>query len=113
MHNLMTDEQRAKTEALSWLLEMEAIHNPIVQNSFIANILRVSHKIVDVQLVTDVHKKKLLIYLQLTWWGNRFNRKVIAEQVANIIHEVMPNLEIRVTYSLDILNKSLEVAKDL
>lgn len=114
VENLSTEDAKtASNEGLRWLLEMEALNNPSTQNALVLNIFRISKRVLDTQLVMDTRNKKMLVFLKLTKWGDWFERKSIAFQVANMIKEVLPSFQLRVTYSEDILSKSLEVAKKL
>lgn len=100
-----------QAEALKWLIDLEITEDSSVLNSIILNIYRMSKGIKDVQLVIDVRKKKLLVFIELRWWEYRFHKQSIINQIAEMIDEILPSYEKRVTLDRDILTKSIELVK--
>ena len=99
-------------EALSWLLEMELVNQPYVLNSIILNLVSGLKGIKNVELVIDEKQKKILIYLELTWFSNHFKWKEIEAKTKRLIEQALPSFKHRVIFDREILEKALKVVKD-
>ena len=106
---VLTEAQDAQVKGLEWLAEMEAISSPTFANAIILNIYRVSKRINDVQIVCDTINKRMLVWVDLDWWGNKFNKPQIEELIINLLRDVLPTFEVRVVYDQSILEKSLKL----
>ena len=91
-----------------WLLELNLLDNEYMKNTIMFNIYKVSTKIKDVQLVIDIESRKMLVYLELTKLGNLFAKKEIGRNVAELLHEALPTYQFRITYSPEVLQKSID-----
>ncbi len=100
------------SEALSWLLEMELVNSPYVLNSLILNMFRTIKGIKDVEFVIDERQKKLLIYLKLSWFYQRFKSKQVQESVNDMVEQILPAFKRRVVFDRAILEKSIDIMKN-
>lgn len=100
---------QVQAEALGWLFEMELINTPSVLNSIILNLLAGVLGVKDAELVVDLHKRQILVFLELTWWARRFKVRRISTQVNDIINDILPSFEKRVTFDRVILDKALKI----
>lgn len=110
----MQSEQQAEnpnSEALSWLLEFELVQTPHVLNSMILNVFRILPGLKDAQFVIDLKTKKLLIYLELTWFSKHFKKQAIYDQALDIFDEILPTFKKRITFDRTILEKAIELSK--
>jgi hypothetical protein len=111
MDNL--DINSVLAEGTKWLLEMEILNNPQVENTILLNIYRVSPFIKHVQLVCDMYQKKLLVYLELSWFGRTFLKVSISNAVIDTLKQALSSFQVRVIYDKQILDKSLKNAQKL
>lgn len=95
--------------AVKWLLEMESVMDPNVINVLILNIYKVSDRIKDVEIVFDDKRKAILIFLELSKWGQWFHAKNIQDWVEEVITQALPSYRMRVIYDREILGKALEI----
>lgn len=98
-------------DALKWLLEMEVVSDPNVLNSIILNIYRLSKTINDVQFVTDIKQKKILVYIELSWFGRKFKQKSIFEACQNMLNDALPSYRKRIVFDREILDKAIKLVK--
>ena len=98
--------------ALGWLLEMEMVSNPMVLNSIIMNIMASIRGIKDLQLVVDSNKKQLLIFIELTKFGRWFFRRKIQEQLSDLLEQILPSFEKKVTFDRVFLERAIKIMKD-
>lgn len=106
-------KQRTISEGLSFLLEMEQVSNKAVINALVLNIQASSPYITRVELLPDQLGRKMLIFLELSWWGRLRYKRVIADDILNMLQEVLPAFEFRVVYDYQIFEKALKVAEKL
>lgn len=99
------------SEALQWLLEMELVNNPRVLNSIILNVFRIVKGVKDADFIIDTQNKKLLIYLELTWFYRKFRQTEVGERVGTMIEQALPTFQTRVVFDRTILNKALDIMK--
>ena len=58
-------EQNPQAGALTWLLDIELVSNPVVLNAVIANIAASVRGVNDIQFVIDTNRRKFLIYVEV------------------------------------------------
>lgn len=102
-------EDNSNSEALAWLLEMELVSNPYVLNSIILNMLVGIKGVKDTELVIDEKQKKILIYLELTWFSAKFNKIKIEQKVNEMIGQILPSFKKRIIFDRTILEKALKL----
>jgi hypothetical protein len=95
--------------ALGWLLEMELVQNPYMLNSIVLNVFRMLKGVKDAEFVIDTNEKKLLIFLELTWWSRRFRAKKVEVQALELLDQVLPGFKKRVVFEKVILEKALKL----
>lgn len=96
-------------EALGWLLEMELVATPYVLNSIILNIFASIKGIKNAEFVIDERQRKLLVYLKLNWFHERFRAKSVEEQVMEMLDQILPSFRKRIVFKREILEKALEI----
>lgn len=110
---MVNEDQKAYSEGLGWLLEMERLKNPNTLNALILNILKIDNGIKNTEFVADERSKKLLVYVELNWWSRKFKEPKIVQEIENMFNEVIPSYRIRVTSNVDILNKAKEIMNQI
>jgi len=93
--------------ALKWLLELEQVTNPHFNHALILNIFKIHKSIKDAQVITDSNHKRMLVFLELSWFGNRFKKRGIQEQVLNMLNEILPSYNFRIVFNLEVFQKAL------
>lgn len=104
--------QQLLAEATKWLLEQELLNNPFMKNSLILNTLKVDPSITDVEYIIDNNGKKILIFLELKWFARLFRKHKIGNEVLEMLREALPSYGVRVIFSRELFNKTLERAKN-
>ena len=105
-------EINPQSDALKWLLEMELIQDPNVLNSLILNIHKTSKTIRNVEFVTDLHNKRVLVYLDIKpgiFWGKQRKIATIIELTENILNDALPSFEKRVTVDRALLDRAIKI----
>lgn len=105
--------QETVAEGTKWLLDLGMVNNDYIQNVILLNIYNATSMIKDVELLTDVYSKKVLVFLKLSWLGNRIFKKRVADLVLDMLSEGLPGFSIKIEYDKQSFEKSLEVAKKL
>lgn len=109
----MNEQMTSQSNALKWLMEIEASSDPNFLNALLLNIFRVSKRIKDVQVVMDPQKKKILIWLELDWLGRKFFQRKTLEAVGALIIDALPTYSYRVILDKTILDKAVELTQRL
>jgi hypothetical protein len=105
-------EDNPQGAALSWLLEMEVVANPMVLDTLIMNIGASVKGIQDLQFVIDEKNKKILVYVEPTKYYGRFFKRQILTQVTEMISQILPSFEKRVTLNRDLLDRAIKILKN-
>lgn len=104
------NRETALNKGISWLFEHEILGAKAAQDALWLNIYAQSTRITDVKLVIDQMHKKMLIYLELSFWGKYFsNKKLIADSVMDVCSDVLPTYQMRVVYDKDIYEKARKI----
>lgn len=98
-------------DATSWMAELEFVNNKHFLNTVTLNIYKISKYIKDVEFVTDMNERKMLIYLQLSRWGNWFHKESVAQEVLDMMTTVLPSYSFRVIYNREYFEKAVDIAK--
>jgi len=101
------------SEGTKWLLEMELINNPHIENVLMLNVHNASPFITRAEIVTDMYGRKMLIFIEMNWLGRTFFKKRTLEDVMVVIKQALPSFQIRVTDDKQILARSVEIAKKI
>jgi hypothetical protein len=109
MYQLENNPQGA---AIQWLFEMELAGNPALLNSIVMNIIASTKGIKDLQIVVDERGKKILIYWEPTKYYGKFFKDKIAAQIAEMIDQVLPNFQKRVTSDRNLLDRAVKIMKN-
>lgn len=104
-------ELNPQADALKWLLEMDVVSDPNVLNGIILNLYRLSSSIKNIEIVTDMPQRKLLVYLELSWWGTKFRQRRIKELSENMLDDALPRFQKRVIFDKTILDRALAIVQ--
>lgn len=107
----LVPEMETKNQALGWIMEMELVSDPNFINALLLNIFRVSSNIKDCQVVIDGVKKRMLVWLELDWWGRKFKQEKLKELVEAMLLTALPSFTFRVIYDPKLLKRSIQIAK--
>ena len=97
---------------VKWFLELGIIDDQ-VKNHLVLNAYDVHKSIKDVQLILDQERKKLLVYVEISFWSGLFKKDEILNDVHLRIGEMLPSYGIRVTNELKIFKKALNLIKSI
>ena len=104
-------ETNPQADASAWLMDMDLVNNPAALNALLLNILVGFKGVKDAQLVIDTNNKKILVFLELSWYYARFKFKETSLQVTDIISQALPAWRFRVTYDRTILAKAVALIR--
>lgn len=98
-------------EALTWLFEMEMVNNPYVLNSLVLNLMAGIKGVKDIELVIDEKQKKILVFLKLRWFYDKFKKKPVEDKAKELLEQILPSFKKRVIFDRKILEKALKVSQ--
>jgi hypothetical protein len=93
----MNERQKYQHESLKWLFELDLLSQPQAINTIKLNILSVSERIKEVELLIYSEKKSMLVKLDLTWFGRKFRKKQIFSDVTEMLTQLLPSYKFRIT----------------
>ena len=103
----MEDKDFVKASS-RWLLEMNLLNNDYVKAALLTNIYVLSSSIKDVELLVDQHNKRMLIYIEFSFFGRLFqNKSKLSSNVEMLIKDALPNYELRVIYDKVLFEKAI------
>jgi hypothetical protein len=105
------ERQQFQYEGLRWLYEMQLINHPQVINNLKMNVLLISKSIRDVELLIDRENKKMLVYLDLSWFGRKFKKNHIFSETEIILSQLLPAFRFRIIDDPVIFNMAVEKIK--
>lgn len=106
------DKLKYQYEGLKWLVEMEMLHHPQLLNTIKLNILMVSKHIKEVELLIYRENKSILVLVELSWWGRRpWMKRRLFSETSDILLQILPTFEFRVTDNPAIMNAAIELVK--
>jgi|GEM_PF-6521028 hypothetical protein len=106
-----SDKVLYQVSGVKWLYQYELVYDPQLINHLKMNILMISNRIKEVELLFFTPKKQLLIYLELDWIGTKFYVEQRNEEVTSIVKDLLPSYNIRVITDIAILEASKELLK--
>lgn len=101
-----SEPHTTQSEALGWLIEMERLQDPATLNALVLNTFKVDRGIKNTEFIVDEKAKKLLVFVELSWWARKFRARLIREQVESMLTEILPSYRLRVTSDAEILAKA-------
>jgi len=104
----MNEKQQSQIGGLKFLYEMEWVRDPQLINNLELNLFSLDSGIKEVEFIFDEHNKKLLIYLELSWWATKFRSKLILEDVQSLINQLLPSYQHRVVFEAQLFNSVVE-----
>lgn len=91
------DRLKYQLEGIKWLAELELLNNPQLINNIKLNILVVSKQIKEVELLIYRENRTMLVLLELSWFGRKFFKRRIFEEVEDSLSQILPSFRFRVT----------------
>lgn len=107
----MSDKQKYQADGLRWLHELEVLNHPQVINNIKLNVFVQSKQIKEVELLIYREKKSMLVLIELGWFGRKFKKKQIFEDVHNSLQQLLPSFRFRVTDEPAIMQLAVERVK--
>lgn len=105
------DRTKYQYEGMKWIVELELLNNPQVINTLKMNILMVSKRIKEVELLIYRENRSMLVLLDLTWIGRTFFLKQISMEVQDILTQLLPSFRFRVTQDPKIMEMAVNLVK--
>jgi hypothetical protein len=105
------DNSKFQYEGMKWLMELELLNHPQAINTIKFNIMMTSNQIKEVELLIYRENKTMLVLLELTWFGQKFFKKRIFSEVQDILTQLLPSFQFRVTENPEIMKLAVERLK--
>lgn len=105
------DQTKFQYEGMKWLMELELLNHPQALNTIKFNIMMTSNRITEVELLIYRENKSMLVLLDLTWIGRKFFKKKIFAEVQDILNQLLPSFNFRVTDNPEIMKLAIERVK--
>lgn len=105
------DNTKYQYAGMKWLVELELVNHPQVINTIRFNILMVSNRIKEVEILMFRENKSMLVQLNLTWIGRRFFGRRILTEVQDILTQLLPSFKIRVIQDPKIMELAIAKVK--
>lgn len=107
------DAEKGKFQfaGLKFLYEMELIDDPQLINNLKLNIFDVSSCIKDVEFLSSYQHRAMLIFIEVSWLGQKFLMKRIEAGILERVKQLLPNFRFRVTADRKIMDLALEKVK--
>lgn len=108
----MTDDKfKYQYNGLKWLYEMELLDDPQLLNNLKLNIFSVSDHIKEVEFLMSQEQRKILIWIDVSWWGRTFKLDRIKSDVVDILSQLLPNYKFRIVTDRSILELAIGKVK--
>ncbi len=104
----MGNDEQLKVSALAWLYEMEAINSPVLQANLQENILLISPKIKNCEVLIMKEVSSIMVYIEVNWINNYFYGEKIKSEVTQVIKRLLPSFRSRVVTDRKILNLTIK-----
>lgn len=108
--------QQQTATALKWLYEMEIVDNPVLKSNLYENVFMSDSGIQDcaVWIVPEfTHQKGILVWIKLKRWSKWFKKEEVLAKVKNVVKELLPSYEVRVTEDRNILKLAQDKIKEV
>lgn len=102
------DSKKLQYEGLKWLYEMQMLDHPQLINNLKLNILMVSKRIEEVELLISREHKAILVYLKLSWMGRKFYKESIFLETEEVLSQLLTTFKFRVIDDPKIFKMSLD-----
>lgn len=96
---------------VKWLYEMELLDDPQLVNNLKLNIFSTSKHVKESEFIMSQEDKKMLIYIELSWWGRTFKAREIKQDIVELLSQLLPNYRFRVTTDRSIIDLALQKLK--
>lgn len=105
------ERTKYQQSALTWIMEMELLNHPQLINQIKMNVLMVSRRIKEVELLIYRENKTMLVLLELSWLGKKFFKRRIFAEVEEILSQMLPSFRFRVTDDPKIMDMAVARVK--
>lgn len=105
------DKSKFQYAGLKFLYDMELIDDPQLINNLKMNVFDVSSSIKEIDLLSSYHRKQMLIWLDLSWFGKKFLEQRIIVGVTDRVQQLLPGFKFRVTTDRAIFDLALARAE--
>lgn len=105
------DRTKFQYEGMKWLMELELLNDPQAINNIKLNIMITSNRIKEVELLIYRENRSMLVLLDLTWIGRKFFKQRIFAEVQDILTQMLPSFQFRVTDNPEIMKLAIERVK--
>lgn len=102
------DKSKFQYEGIKWIMEMELLNHPQAINTIKFNVLMVSKRIQEVELLIYRENKSMLVLLELSWFGRKFRKKQIFTEVHEALSQLLPSFRFRVIDDPRIMQMAVE-----
>ncbi len=111
------ENAQIQANGLKWMAELELFvdekHSKALINVLKLNVLAVSNRIKDVELLIYRERRQMLVLLDLTWIGKLFFKRRIFEEVHEVLNQVIPTFQFRVIDDPAIMNMAVSKIEKL
>lgn len=107
----MEEKFKFQYEGVKWLYEMELLNHPQLINNLKLNIFATSTRIKEVEFLIYRERKAMLVLLDLSWLGRKFFKKKIFHDVQDVLSQLLPSFQFRVTDDTKIMEMAVEKVK--
>lgn len=100
---------------LRWLIEMEAVNSPVLQNNLYGNLYAFPH-VEDVELIMDRYQRKMLIWVKFSWFVRKFlkkRRKDLIMSMLDQLQSLLPSFEFRITEDRAVFDLALKRMEEI
>lgn len=104
----MEENQQYQMQGVQWLYEMELLNHPQLINNLKLNILMISPKIKEVELLLSRPHKQIMIYVKLGWFARKFSFSTLEGEILDVMSQLLPSYQFRVIHDKSILNLAIE-----
>lgn len=98
---------------MRWLFEHELLGSAAAQEAIWWNVALQSTAIKNTEPLIDQFNKKMLIYVELKWWGFLKNKKNLSENIINVLQQALPAYSFRVVFDRHTLDKAKELLEKI
>lgn len=103
-----SEKSKFQYEGMKWIMELQLLNQPQAINTIKFNILMASPRIKEVELLIYRENQTMLVLLDLTWFGRKFQKKQIFSDVQDALSQLLPSFRFRVTDDPNIMTLAVE-----
>ncbi len=105
----MSDRQQYQSQGLQWLYEMEVLNSPHLVNNLKMNIMVVSERIKEVELLISRPHRSIMIWIDvdLGWFRKQVRFDGIQADILDIMEQLLPSYRFRVVHDKAIMELAI------